>query len=53
MTLRKHLVDVGTEMAALEERRRAMALSVESLGVFGALDVPSRAGVTWSRRSGR
>ena len=49
----KHLVDVSTEMASLEERRRAMALSVESLGVFGALDVPSRAGVTWSRRSGR
>ena len=49
----RHLTDFRDEMASLEERRRTMALSVESLGVFSALDVPSRAGVTWSRRSGR
>jgi hypothetical protein len=49
----RHLADFRNEMASLEERRRTMAISVESLGVFSALDVPSRAGVTWSRRSGR
>ena len=49
----RHRADFRGELAALEERRRAMALSVESLGVFGALDVPSRVGPAWSRRSGR
>jgi quinol monooxygenase YgiN len=30
---------------------RALVTSVETLGVFTALDVPDRAGPTWSRRS--
>lgn len=48
----RHLADFGDEVASLEQRRRALSLTVESLGVFSALDVPSRAGETWSRRSG-
>jgi quinol monooxygenase YgiN len=38
-------------MAALEEQRAALIESVEPLGVFTALDVPDRAGPTWSRRT--
>jgi quinol monooxygenase YgiN len=37
-------------IASLEERRRALIDSVEPLGVFSALDVPDRAGPTWSQR---
>jgi heme-degrading monooxygenase HmoA len=38
------------EMAVLEERRAALAESVEPLGVFTALNVPDRSGPTWSQR---
>jgi hypothetical protein len=37
-------------LASLEERRGALVDSVEPLGVFSALDVPDRAGPTWSQR---
>jgi quinol monooxygenase YgiN len=37
-------------MADLEARRDELVASVEPLGVFSALDVPDRAGPTWSRR---
>ena len=47
----KHVADFDTQFKVLEERRQAFAVSVESLGVFSALDVPSRVGPTWSRRS--
>ena len=39
-------------IAALEEQRSALVESVEPLGIFTALDVPDRAGPTWSRRDG-
>ena len=39
-------------LEALEARRKACAVNVESLGVFSALDVPTRVGPVWSRRSG-
>ena len=48
----RHVADFRNEVTALEARGRAMTRSVESLGVFSALDVPSRSGPTWSRRSG-
>jgi hypothetical protein len=48
----KHMADFGEEVKALEARREEFTTSVESLGLFSALDVPSRVGPTWSRRSG-
>jgi quinol monooxygenase YgiN len=36
---------------ALEARRDELVASIEPLGVFTALDVPERAGPTWSRRT--
>ena len=48
----KHTADFDAQIKALEERRREFTASVESLGLFSALDVPSRVGPTWSRRSG-
>ena len=38
-------------VASLESRQQALIDSVEPLGVFTALDVPDRAGPTWSQRS--
>jgi hypothetical protein len=35
----------------LEERRRELLETVEPTGIFTALDVPERAGPTWSQRS--
>jgi quinol monooxygenase YgiN len=37
-------------MARLNARRNELVESVEPIGVFTALDVPDRAGETWSRR---
>ena len=37
-------------IAVLEELRAALVQSVEPLGIFTALDVPERAGPTWSQR---
>jgi len=48
----KHVADFESQLTTLEERRQAFAVSVESLGVFSALDTPPRVGPTWSRRSG-
>jgi hypothetical protein len=48
----KHVADFDGEIKGLETQREAFAVSVESLGVFSALDVPTRVGPTWSRRSG-
>ena len=48
----RHVADFEAQIHALEEQRRAFAVSVESLGVFSALDTPTRVGPTWSRRSG-
>lgn len=49
----RHVADFGREMKLLEDRRETFTDSVESLGVFSALDVPDRVGPVWSRRSGR
>ena len=38
------------EREALDVRRSELVETVEPLGVFTALDVPERAGPTWSRR---
>jgi len=38
-------------LATLQARRAGLVDSVEPLGVFTALDVPDRAGPTWSRRT--
>ena len=48
----KHVADFDDEIKTLEARRGEFTTSVESLGVFSALDVPTRVGPTWSRRSG-
>ena len=48
----KHVADFRRELDLLETRRKSFAASVESVGVFTALDVPDRVGPAWSRRSG-
>jgi hypothetical protein len=45
-----HKVYRSDAQATLEQRRAALVVAVEPLGVFTALDVPERAGPTWSRR---
>jgi hypothetical protein len=40
------------ELALLTKRRDDLVAAVEPLGVFTALDVPDRAGPTWSSRRG-
>jgi hypothetical protein len=47
----KHAADFDDEIKVLETRREQFAVTVEALGVFTALDVPTRFGPTWSRRS--
>ena len=49
----KHLADFGDELHALETERERLVDRMETIGVFTALDVPQRAGPTWSRRSGK
>ena len=39
------------QMQKLTARRHELVASVEPMGVFTALDVPDRAGPTWSRRT--
>lgn len=48
----RHFADFSREVEELEARRAKFVLRIEPLGVFSALDVPDRAGPTWSRRSG-
>ena len=49
----KHLADFNDELQALEKERERLVERMETIGVFTALDVPQRAGPTWSQRSGR
>jgi quinol monooxygenase YgiN len=49
----KHLADFSDELEALEKARQRLVERMETVGVFTALDVPQRAGPTWSQRSGR
>jgi hypothetical protein len=53
MVYEKHLADFGDEVRALEQQRERLVERMETVGVFTALDVPQRAGPTWSRRSGK
>ncbi len=46
----QHKAYRGDEIPSLGERRNELVETVEPLGVFTALDVPERAGPTWSRR---
>ncbi len=48
----KHAEDFRDEIRALEKRRDLLLVSMQPMGLFNALDVPDRAGPTWSRRSG-
>jgi ubiquinone biosynthesis protein UbiJ len=49
----KHLADFDDEVHALERERERLVDRMETVGVFTALDVPKRAGPTWSQRSGK
>ena len=48
----RHRAYRSDAIASLEGRRTALVESVEPLGIFTALDVPDRAGPTWSQRGG-
>jgi quinol monooxygenase YgiN len=48
----KHHADFSNQVAALEATRDGLCRSVTPLGVFTALDIPTRSGPTWSRRDG-
>lgn len=47
----KHLAEFAAQVRTLEEKRQRLVERVYPLGVFSALDVPDRAGPTWSQRS--
>lgn len=47
----RHHADFENEVTTLERRRDALVKSMLPLGLFNALDVPDRAGPTWSQRS--
>lgn len=47
----KHQADFSDEIRELERERDTLLESMAPLGIFTALDVPDRAGPTWSRRS--
>jgi quinol monooxygenase YgiN len=47
----RHYADFEHEVSALERRRDVLVKSMLPLGLFNALDVPDRAGPTWSQRS--
>ena len=48
----RHQADFSDEVKALEEQRDRLVLRLQPGGLFTALDVPDRAGPTWSRRKG-
>jgi heme-degrading monooxygenase HmoA len=49
----RHYAAFEHEVEQLEQRRAALLTVAQPLGLFNALDVPDRAGPTWSQRSGR
>ena len=49
----RHHADFEDEIGQMERRRAALVDASQPLGLFNALDVPTRAGPTWSQRSGR
>jgi quinol monooxygenase YgiN len=48
----RHTANFRDEIARLERERELLLESSSPAGIFNALDVPDRAGPTWSRRSG-
>jgi quinol monooxygenase YgiN len=48
----RHMTSFDEPVKELERQRDKFIKQLRPLGVFSALDVPSRAGPTWSRRSG-
>jgi len=48
----RHLADFGDEVKDLEAERDRFVARMEPVGIYNALDVPERAGPTWSRRKG-
>lgn len=48
----KHQADFLDEIRELESERDALVDTMTPLGVFAALNVPDRAGPTWTRRHG-
>jgi hypothetical protein len=46
----QHRTYNSDQIANLDKRRKELVAVTEPLGVFTALDVPDRAGPTWSRR---
>jgi quinol monooxygenase YgiN len=53
MVYERHLADFQKQLDALQEQRAVLVERMEAVGVFTALDVPTRTGPTWSQRSGR
>jgi quinol monooxygenase YgiN len=49
----RHHADFQDEVDSLERQRAELVEASQPLGLFNALDVPERAGPTWSQRSGR
>ena len=47
----KHMADFVSDVKALEAERERFVERMETIGIFTALDVPTRVGPTWSRRS--
>ena len=48
----KHQADFSDEIRQLEVERNALVETMTPTGIFTALNVPDRAGPTWSRRRG-
>ncbi len=49
----KHQEDFRHEIERLEREREGLLDSALPLGIFNALNVPDRAGPTWTRRTGQ
>ncbi len=48
----KHQADFSDEIRELESQREALVETMTPTGIFAALNVPDRAGPTWTRRHG-
>jgi quinol monooxygenase YgiN len=48
----RHRQSLVTDIRLLEQRREDYCEAIVPVGVFTALDVPDRKGLTWSRRDG-
>ncbi len=48
----KHQADFSDEIRELEAQRDELVQAMTPTGIFQALNVPDRAGPTWSRRAG-